>query len=73
MSDNNEPRNITAQVIALVAFCGGIASVVIALIAFGLMRPITDAGMFAIALTVAAPSAMAFGICYALIKHGKSQ
>lgn len=53
-----------------VAGMGAGASVAIAAIAFLFMRPITDLGMFAVALAVAAPSAMAWGLCNALIKSG---
>lgn len=73
MSNEDDKKNENPPVIAIVAFCGAFASVVIALIAFVNMQQISDVGMIGIAIMVAAPSAMAFGISYALIKYGKPQ
>lgn len=56
-------------VVKIAGFGAG-ASIAIAAIAFLFMRPITDWGMFAVALAVAAPSAMAWGVCTAFIKSG---
>lgn len=56
-------------VVKIAGFGAG-ASVGIAAIALLFMRPITDMGMFAVALAVAAPCAMAWGVCVALLKSG---
>jgi len=71
MNDGKDEQLTNAPVIAIVACAGAGASALIALIAFLNLRQISDVGMIGIALMVAAPSAMAFGIAYALIKHGK--
>ena len=67
MSDNTKADE--SPVVKIAGFGAG-ASVAIAGIAFLFIRPITDWGMFAVALAVAAPSAMAWGVCTALIKSG---
>jgi predicted ABC-type transport system involved in lysophospholipase L1 biosynthesis ATPase subunit len=71
MNDEKDEQLTNAPVIAIVACAGAGASSLIALIAFLNLHQITDLGMVGIALMVAAPCAMAFGIAYALIKHGK--
>lgn len=71
MSDEKNKQSDMAPVIAITACAGTGASAFIALIAFLNLRQISDLGMLGIALMVAAPSAMAFGIAYTLIKYGK--
>ena len=44
----------------------------IAFLAFFFLHSITDVGMFAVAIAVAAPSVMAYGICHAMIKYGRT-
>ena len=71
MNDANKGQDNNAPVIAITACAGAGASALIALIAFLNLRQISDLGMLGIALMVAAPSAMAFGIVYALLKYGQ--
>ena len=59
--------------IVKIASAGAGASAGIAFLAFFFLREISDAGMFAVAIAIAAPSAMAFGICHAMIKYNKAQ
>ena len=73
MSDENEKKFGSTQAIVAIAGIGAAATTVIALFLFVILHIATDVGMFAVALTAIAPSAMAFGICYALIRHGKTQ
>ena len=65
MSDDKNENPIVK-----IATAGASASAGIAFIAFFFLHSITDTGMFAIAIAAAAPSGMAFGICYAMIKYG---
>lgn len=60
-----EPANPFTQV----ALYAGGASVAIALLAFQSLHTISDAGMFAIALAVAAPSLMGFGIALVMSRQ----
>ena len=57
--------------IVKIAGMGAGASVGIAALAFLFLRVMSDMGIFAVALAIAAPSAMAFGICTAMIKNSK--
>ena len=68
MSDekNEKPDNPILKI----ASTGATTSGVIAFFAFLWVHPATDLGMFAVAIAIAAPSAMAFGICHAMIKYG---
>lgn len=67
MSDTKKTDE--SPVVKIAGFGAG-ASIAIAAIAFLFLRPITDLGLFAVALAVAAPCAMAWGVCTALIKSG---
>jgi len=68
---NEEPneRNESLNVYALIALYAGLTSVAIAFVAFSLMRPITDGGMWAIAAMVAAPAVMGIGIALFMSKR----
>lgn len=66
----SEMKKTDENPVVKVAGFGAGASAGIAAIAFLFMRPITDLGLFAVALAVAAPAAMAWGICSALVKSG---
>jgi hypothetical protein len=66
----SETKKTDENPVVKVAGYGAGAAVGIAAIAFLFMRPITDLGLFAVAIAVAAPCAMAWGVCVALIKGG---
>ena len=69
-ADMNDTNRADENPVVKIAGFGAGASVGIAAIAFLFLRPITDMGMFAVALAVAAPCAMAWGICAVLIRAG---
>lgn len=67
MSD--DPKKEPVNPFALVALYAGGASAGIAFLAFVNLHRISDAGMFAIALMVAAPSLMGIGIALVMSKQ----
>ena len=66
----SDTKKTDENAVVKVAGYGAGAAVGVAAIAFLFMRPITDLGLFAVALAVAAPCAMAWGVCTAIIKSG---
>ena len=68
MSNDTNNTGANHPLVAIAGCCGG-ASCGIAAIVFLLLHNISDAGMWAIAVMVAAPSAMGCGIAYFMFRQ----
>jgi hypothetical protein len=69
MSEEPKPREGDFNPFALIALFAGLASMVIAVVAFLCLHTITDSAMWAIAAMVAAPAAMGIGVAYFLSRR----